>query len=74
MRKMLTQVFPIFVSLTLFCFWPLEGAIITKSDITICENTAKDPLNVLYNKRCEKKLVVLAEVSSGQVILWTIIN
>ena len=56
------------VSFILFFSWQVDGTIIAKSDITICENSAKDPLNVLYNKRCEKKMVVLAEVTSGQVL------
>ena len=61
-------------SLILFCFLQVDGTIIAKSDITICENTVKDPMNILYNKRCEKKLVVLAEVSSGQVLIELIIR
>ena len=65
---MLKECFLVCSSLILFCFLQVDGTIISKSDITICENTAKDPLNILYNKRCEKKLVVLAEVSGGQVI------
>jgi hypothetical protein len=66
-KKMLKELCFACTSLILFCCWQVDGTIIAKSDVTICENTAKDPLNVLYNKRCEKKMVVLAEVTSGQV-------
>jgi hypothetical protein len=64
---MFKELFLACISLAFFHSWQVGGTIIAKSDITICENTAKDPLNVLYNKRCEKKMVVLAEVTSGQV-------
>ena len=57
------------ISLICFSLFVRESVslIIAKSHITVCENTDKDPINVVYNKRCEKKLVVIARVNSGQV-------
>lgn len=60
------NIFYVLVLFFIFLRW-INGTIIAKSDITLCENTAKDPLNVLHNKRCEKKMVVLAEVTGGKV-------
>ena len=55
--------------LLLFCSRPTGGDLIAKSSITICENTggADDPMSVVYEKACEKKLIVTMSVRSGQV-------
>ena len=55
--------------LLLFCSQPTSGDLIAKSSITICENTggADDPMSVVYEKSCEKKLIVTMSVRSGQV-------
>ena len=48
---------------------PTSGDLIAKSSITICENTGggEDPMSVVYEKACEKKLIVTMTVRSGQV-------
>lgn len=66
MHDRFLQVFSTFFIVTFFVR-KSDCLIIAKSHITICENTEKDPLNVVYNKKCEKKLVVVARVNSGQV-------
>lgn len=52
---------------------PSRSDLIAKSSITICENTGggDDPMSVVYEKACEKKLIVTMSVRSGQVrTLW----
>ena len=48
---------------------PVNADLIAKSSITICENTGggDDPMSVVYEKACEKKLIVTMSVRSGQV-------
>ena len=48
---------------------PINTDLIAKSSITICENTGggDDPMSVVYEKACEKKLIVTMSVRSGQV-------
>ena len=48
---------------------PTNADLIAKSSITICENTGggDDPMSVVYDKACEKKLIVTMSVRSGQV-------
>lgn len=56
--------------LLLACSPPSCGDLIAKSSITICENTGSsggDPMSVVYEKACEKKLIVTMSVRSGQV-------
>lgn len=48
----------------------VNADLIAKSSITICENTGgpgDDPMSVVYEKACEKKLIVTMTVRSGQV-------
>lgn len=47
---------------------PSRSDLIAKSSITICENTGggDDPMSVVYEKACEKKLIVTMSVRSGQ--------
>ena len=55
--------------LLLACSRSTRGDLIAKSSITICENTGggDDPMSVVYEKACEKKLIVTMTVRSGQV-------
>ena len=55
--------------LFLFALERTRGDLIAKSSITICENTGGDenPMSVVYEKACEKKLIVTMSVRSGQV-------
>lgn len=48
---------------------PTNADLIAKSSITICENTGggDGPMSVVYEKACEKKLIVTMSVRSGQV-------
>lgn len=57
------------VLLLLACSPPTREDLIAKSSITICENTGggDDPMSVVYEKACEKKLIVTMSVRSGQV-------
>ena len=58
------------VLLLLACSPPSRADLIAKSSITICENTGSsggDPMSVVYEKACEKKLIVTMSVRSGQV-------
>lgn len=60
----------IFKFLLVLAFSRLINAdLIAKSSITICENTGDgdDPMSVVYEKACEKKLIVTMSVRSGQV-------
>ncbi|XP_068682010.1 hapless 2-like isoform X1 [Montipora foliosa] len=52
----------------LACLPSSHADLIAKSSITICENTgsADDPMSVVYEKACEKKLIVTMSVRSGQ--------
>ena len=48
----------------------VNADLIAKSSITICENTGgadDNPMSVVYEKACEKKLIVTMSVRSGQV-------
>ena len=77
LQKELTRISPkpcegmkIFRFLLLLAFSrPTSGDLIAKSSITICENTggSDDPMSVVYEKACEKKLIVTMSVRSGQV-------
>ena len=57
------------VLLLLACSPPTRQDLIAKSSITICENTGggDNPMSVVYEKACEKKLIVTMSVRSGQV-------
>ena len=58
-----------FLLLLAQCTRLASGDLIAKSSITICENTGggDDPMSVVYEKACEKKLIVTMSVRSGQV-------
>ena len=58
-----------FLLLLAQCTRLANGDLIAKSSITICENTGggDDPMSVVYEKACEKKLIVTMSVRSGQV-------
>ena len=57
------------ILLLLACSPPTSEDLIAKSSITICENTGggDEPMSVVYEKACEKKLIVTMSVRSGQV-------
>lgn len=45
----------------------VTGMLLSKSDLTVCDNVGRNPHNVVDNKSCQKKLVIAQSVRSGQV-------
>jgi septum formation inhibitor MinC len=45
----------------------VNGTLISKSDLTVCDSVGQNPHNVVDNKSCQKKLIIAQAVRSGQV-------
>ena len=45
----------------------VNGMLIAKSGLTLCDSVGKNPHNVVDNRSCQKKLIIAQAVRSGQV-------